>query len=104
MKLDSVLFDLKNNEKEKAKKTKTMIGLGLSLNKKISYWLRSFSNCEPGGVHLGTLPAAGLRAEAGLGVTDMAALLGADLAAGGVLAGVVAAGRQGNYALKYKYI
>lgn len=50
----------------------------------------------PGGVHLGTLPAAGLREDAGLGVEtteDRAGLLGASLAVGGLLTGVEAAGR-----------
>lgn len=50
----------------------------------------------PGGVHLGTLPAAGLREDAGLGVEtteDRAGLLGASLAAGGLLTGVEAVGR-----------
>lgn len=98
MRSDSCLFDLKNNEKEKPKKLKTVIVVALltTLQKKIYYWLMSFSNCEPGGVHLGTLPAAGLRVEVGLGVEDRAGLFGASLAAGGLLAGVEAAGRQAN--------
>lgn len=48
---------------------------------------------SPGGVHFGTLPPAGLRAEA---VVDGAGLMGADLADGGVLTGVETAVRQ-NY-------
>lgn len=68
-----------------------------SLNRKTCNWLMSLSDSEPGGVHFGTLPAAGLRAGAGLGawlMADWAGLLGASLAAGGLLTGVEAAGRQ----------
>lgn len=50
--------------------------------------MMSWSDCEPGGVHFGTLLADGLRAEAGLGAETT--LLGASLAAGGHLAGVEA--------------
>lgn len=57
----------------------------------------SFSCSGPGGVHLGILPAAGLREDAGLDVEtmeDKGGLFGASLAVGGLLTGVEAADRQ----------
>lgn len=53
----------------------------------------------PGGFHLGILPPAGLREDAGVAVEtaeNEAGLLGASLAVGGLLTGVVAAVGQSS--------
>lgn len=63
------------------------------------YLLPSVTHTEPGGVHLGILPPAGLRENAGFDVEtveDEACLLGASLAVGGLLTGVEAAVRQSH--------
>lgn len=59
-----------------------------------------FFHTAPGGFHLGILPPAGLSGTAGLGVEpaeDKAGLLGAGLAAGGLLPGVEAAVKQSSH-------
>lgn len=57
----------------------------------------SLTHTEPGGVHLGILPPAGLKENAGFGVEieeDEAGLLGASLAVGGLLTEAEAAVRR----------
>lgn len=71
----------------------------------------SLTHTEPGGVHLGILPPAGLKENAGFDVEtvkDEAGLLGASLAVGGLLTEAEAAMRQScslnNYQLKIQSV